>query len=147
MVDPSIGLSERPTIVVVGAATRDVSATDRRGWKLGGGVTYSALAAANLGVQVAALIGVDGEAATARELDSLRRAGVDVLLVPLEHGPIFDNQKTPTGRVQYALGASDQIPVSALPDVVARAQGGAARSRRRRAGRQLVIGIRAAIHS
>lgn len=116
MVVPSIELGTRPTVVVVGAATRDISATDQRGWKLGGGVTFSALAAANLGVRVQALIGVDSEAATAPELDLLHRAGIELLLVPLEHGPVFDNQKTATGRVQYALGASDQIPVSALPD-------------------------------
>ena len=46
MADSSIGAADRPTLVVVGAATRDIAADDPRGWKLGGGVTYSALAAA-----------------------------------------------------------------------------------------------------
>lgn len=116
MVDPSIELGDRPTVVIVGAATRDVSATDPRGWKLGGGVTFSAMAAARLGVRVQALIGVDDIAATAAELGSLRDAGVDLNLVPLANGPIFDNRRTPTGRQQFALGASDLMPPDALPE-------------------------------
>src|SRR6187401_1078831 len=98
MADSSIGAAEQPTLVIVGAATRDVAADDPRGWKLGGGVTYSAMAAAGVGVRVRALIGVDAVAATASELDTLRAAGIDVLLVPLESGPIFDNRRTPSGR-------------------------------------------------
>src|SRR4051812_4691090 len=100
MSDSSIGTSESPTLVIVGAATRDVAADDPRGWKLGGGVTYSAIAAAALGVRVRALVGVDAEAATASELDTLRGAGVDIVLVPLASGPIFDNRRTPSGRQQ-----------------------------------------------
>jgi sugar/nucleoside kinase (ribokinase family) len=115
MPDPSIGAAARPTLVVVGAATRDVAPEDPRGWKLGGGVTYSALAAAAVDVQVRALIGVDAEAATAVELDTLRAAGIEVLLVELASGPVFNNRRTPTGRQQFALAASDQLPVKALP--------------------------------
>ena len=37
-------------VVVVGAACRDVAGNDRRGWRLGGGVTYSALTIARLGL-------------------------------------------------------------------------------------------------
>src|SRR5262249_47321510 len=104
------------TLVVVGAATRDVAADDPRGWKLGGGVTYSAIAAARLPVRVKALIGVDDVAATAEELDTIRGAGVDVVLVPLGSGPVFDNRRTPTGRQQFALAASDPLSPAALPD-------------------------------
>ena len=115
MADSSIGPAAQLTLVVVGAATRDVAADDARGWKLGGGVTYSAMAAAQLGVTVRALIGVDDHAATAAELDTLRAAGVDILLVPLESGPVFDNRRTPTGRQQFALAASDLLSVASLP--------------------------------
>jgi len=93
---------EVPTAVVVGAACRDIAADDRRGWRLGGGVTYSALTIARLGLRTAALVGADSEAATATELDLLRQAGVDVRVVPLERGPIFENLETPEGRIQMA---------------------------------------------
>ncbi|HEU0243626.1 MAG TPA: hypothetical protein VFQ75_06935, partial [Candidatus Limnocylindrales bacterium] len=57
-----------PVVVVVGAASRDLTDEDPRGWRLGGGVSYSALALARLGVRTRALIGVDGPAATSVEL-------------------------------------------------------------------------------
>ena len=60
-----------PEVVVVGAASRDVVDDDPRGWRLGGGVSYSALAVARLGLPTRALIGVDREASSASELDDL----------------------------------------------------------------------------
>lgn len=108
-------MADRPTVVVVGAASRDRDAQDPRGWRLGGGVTYSSLAAVRLGVDVHALVGVDGEAASAPELGVLRAAGIDVMLVPITRGPVFDNRQTPTGRLQVSDGPSDRIPMSALP--------------------------------
>jgi len=36
-------------------------------------------------------------------------------LAPIDRGPIFDNQQTPAGRVQYSERPSDAIQVSALP--------------------------------
>lgn len=104
-----------PTVIVVGAAARDIAAGDRRGWRLGGGVSYSALTTARLGLATGALIGVDDPATQARELDLLREAGVDVRLVRLARGPIFDNIETPQGRVQVCFQPSDPIPVRALP--------------------------------
>ena len=44
-----------PDAVVVGSAARDVTAADRRGWRLGGGVTYGALTLARLGLRVGAV--------------------------------------------------------------------------------------------
>jgi sugar/nucleoside kinase (ribokinase family) len=104
-----------PEVVVVGAASRDVAADDPRGWRLGGGVTYSALTTARLGLRTAALVGVDGAAATATELELLRDAGADVRLVPLEHGPVFVNVERPEGRLQLAHDRSDPIPIEAVP--------------------------------
>jgi sugar/nucleoside kinase (ribokinase family) len=83
---------------------------------LGGGVSYSALAAARLGVRVRALIGVDRDAAEAAEIELLRAAGVEVMLHPLASGPVFDNRSTADGRRQLALAASDLMPAQALPD-------------------------------
>jgi sugar/nucleoside kinase (ribokinase family) len=105
-----------PEIVVVGAAARDVAADDPRGWRLGGGVTYGALTVAGLGLRTVALVGVDGPASTATELDLLRQRGVDVRLVPLERGPVFDNRETPAGRVQTCVQPSDPLPVAAVED-------------------------------
>lgn len=104
-----------PSVVVVGAAARDLVDDDPRGWRLGGGVSYSALTTALLGLPTAALIGADELAARAPELDLLRQAGVDVRLVPLDHGPMFVNIERPEGRHQLCEDRSDPVPVSAVP--------------------------------
>jgi sugar/nucleoside kinase (ribokinase family) len=112
-----------PTVVVVGAAARDIADDDPRGWRLGGGVSYSALTTARLGLPTAAIIGVDAEAARATELDLLRVAGVDVHLVPLEHGPVFVNIERPEGRLQLCRDRSDSLPVESVPDAWRGARG------------------------
>jgi len=104
-----------PTVVVVGSAARDLVDDDPRGWRLGGGVSYSALTTARLGLPTGAIVGVDQAASTARELDLLREAGVDVHLVPLDHGPVFVNIERPEGRHQLCESRSAPIPVSAIP--------------------------------
>jgi sugar/nucleoside kinase (ribokinase family) len=109
------GPAPLPAVVVVGAAARDLADDDRRGWRLGGGVSYSALMTARLGLPTGAIIGVDSEAAVALELDLLREAGVDVRLVPLDRGPVFVNIERPEGRHQLCESASDPIPVEAVP--------------------------------
>lgn len=106
----------RPAIVVVGSASRDLVDDDPRGWRLGGGVSYSALTTARLGIATGAIVGVDAEAATASELDLLRDAGVDVRLVPLAHGPVFVNIERPEGRLQLCGDRSDPVPVDTVPD-------------------------------
>ncbi|MEX2546272.1 MAG: PfkB family carbohydrate kinase, partial [Chloroflexota bacterium] len=53
--------------------------------------------------------------------DVLRAAGVEVELVRLARGPVFDNHQTPTGRVQVAHSVSDAMPVEALPPAWRRA--------------------------
>ena len=78
-------------------------------------MSYSALTTARLGIPTAALVGVDAEAASAHELQTLRDAGVDVVLVPLAHGPVFENVERPEGRLQRASDHSDPIPIDALP--------------------------------
>jgi sugar/nucleoside kinase (ribokinase family) len=99
-----------PDVVVVGSASRDLTDDDPRGWRLGGGVTYGALAAARLGLGTAALIGVDAAGARAPELDLLRDAGVDVTLELLAHAPVFVNRETPAGRVQTCVDPGQVIP-------------------------------------
>ena len=106
----------QPTVLVVGAASRDIASADARGWRLGGAVTYGSLTLARFGLRVRALIGVDAEAARAEELDMLRDAGAEVLLVRLARGPVFENIESPEGRLQRCLSVADPIPMSALPD-------------------------------
>lgn len=109
-------MAQQPIDVVhVGAACRDITADDARGWRLGGGVTYAALTTARLGLATAAVVGADDEASHAHELDALRKAGADVVIVPLRHGPIFRNVETPQGRSQTALSLSDPIQPLPLP--------------------------------
>ena len=106
----------RVEVVHVGSACRDVVPEDPRGWRLGGGVTYASLTTARLGLRTAAIVGVDATAATASELDMLRDAGVDLLLVPLDEGPIFHNRETPKGRVQTSVLTGVPLPVPAVPE-------------------------------
>lgn len=113
----------RPTVVVVGAAARDLDAADPRGWRLGGGVTYGGLTCARLGLPTAVLLGVDAEASGAAEIDLLREAGARIELVPLERGPIFINLETPTGRAQTGFQASDPVGPEHLPDAWREAPG------------------------
>jgi sugar/nucleoside kinase (ribokinase family) len=104
-----------PEVVVVGAACRDLVDDDPRGWRLGGGATYSALALARLGLRVGALLVADREAAASTELALVREAGVDVRVVPGSRGPVFINTELPTGRVQHTPQVSDAVDPAALP--------------------------------
>ena len=104
-----------PDVVVVGAASRDVDAGARRGWRSGGGVSYGALLLARLGLRVAALVGLDETAIEAGEPADLRAAGVEVVAVPLARGPVFENVETATGRTQTCHQLSDPLPAWALP--------------------------------
>ncbi len=106
----------RPEVVHVGAACRDIAPDDPRGWRLGGGVTYAALTTARLGLRTSAVVGVDALARTAAELDLLRDAGVDLMLVPLADGPVFHNVEGPTGRVQTCIQPGDPLPIPPLPE-------------------------------
>ena len=109
-------MTERPIeIVHIGSASRDLTSEDTRGWKLGGGSPYSALATARLGLRTAALVGVDAAAASAEELDLLRDAGVELVLQRLNTGPVFRNRELPGGRVQDCLVAGSPLPVPDLP--------------------------------
>ena len=90
-------MDEAPAVVVVGAACRDLVDDDERGWRLGGGASYSALALARLGLRVGALVVADELASTSRELNTIRDAGVDVRVIPGSRGPIFINVETPNG--------------------------------------------------
>jgi sugar/nucleoside kinase (ribokinase family) len=103
-------------VLHVGSACRDVAADDPRGWRLGGGVTYSALTTARLGLRTGAVVGVDAEGRAARELDLLRDAGVELMLVPLAEAPVFDNRETPSGRVQTCVRPGRPLPLMSLPE-------------------------------
>jgi sugar/nucleoside kinase (ribokinase family) len=108
--------AQPPEVIHVGSACRDIAPDDPRGWRLGGGVTYSALTTARLGLRTAAVVGVDDEARHASELDLLREAGTDLLLVPLSSGPIYHNVETPAGRVQTIAQKGVPLPVPPLPE-------------------------------
>jgi len=108
-------LGRTPTVVVVGAASRDLVDDDDRGWRLGGGASYSALTLARLGLHVGVLLVADELAAAAREIELLREAGAAVMIAPGARGPIFINTETPTGRVQRSPGVSDPIDPALVP--------------------------------
>lgn len=105
-----------PDVIVVGAATRDLTEEDPRGWFLGGGVTFSALALARLGLRIGLIIGLDPTARGAREVELIREAGAEIIEVPLDKGPIFINDESGPERVQTVMSTSDRIPTSVVPD-------------------------------
>jgi sugar/nucleoside kinase (ribokinase family) len=105
----------RPDLIVVGAASRDVTTDDPRGWRLGGAVSYCSLAAARLGIHVGCVIGVDGPASEAKELGWLEAAGVLVHRVRLQQGPVFENIERDGHRLQRWLSRSDVVPAAAVP--------------------------------
>src|SRR4051794_21488329 len=108
--------ARRPvSVLVVGAASRDLTPDDPRGWRLGGAVTYGALTLARLGLAVRAVIGADDQGAAASELDLLRDAGVAIPLVPLARGPVFLNEERAAGREQLAVEVADPMEVGAVP--------------------------------
>ena len=109
-------MDDAPAVVVVGAACRDLVDDDERGWRLGGGASYSALALARLGLRVGALVVADELAAGSTELDMVRAAGVDVRVIPGSRGPVFINIETPTGRIQHTPQVSDAVDPRALPE-------------------------------
>lgn len=101
--------------MVVGAASRDLTSDDPRGWRLGGAVSYAGLTLARLGVSTRALVGADALASNATELDLLRRAGAEVVLVELASGPVFENVEMASGRRQHCVSAADLLPLASLP--------------------------------
>jgi sugar/nucleoside kinase (ribokinase family) len=109
-------MDRTPEVVVVGSACRDLVEDDARGWRLGGGASYSALTLARLGLRVGAIVVADELAASSTELDMVRDAGVEVVVVPGSRGPIFINIETPTGRIQQTPQVSDPVDPRALPD-------------------------------
>jgi sugar/nucleoside kinase (ribokinase family) len=114
----------RPRFCVVGAASRDLVPDDPRGWRLGGGVVYGSLALARLGLAVVAYVGLDAEAGTAAELETLARSGVEVRPVPLRRGPIFENRDGRRGRRQRCRAWPEPIPPQIVdPAVAAAAEG------------------------
>jgi sugar/nucleoside kinase (ribokinase family) len=110
MTDPAI------EVLHIGSASRDLSDDDARGWRLGGGVAYAALTSARLGLRTAAVVGVDAEAATAMELDWLRAAGVELIVVTLAESPVFRNVETPDGRIQTCLAPGRRLGPVELPE-------------------------------
>jgi sugar/nucleoside kinase (ribokinase family) len=102
-------------VLVAGAASRDLTAADPRGWRMGGAVMYGSLTLARLGLDVRALVGADPDASVGGELDLLRDAGVDVEVLPLASGPIFENIERPGGRRQRCLAVSERISVGGVP--------------------------------
>ena len=108
-------MSATPDVVVVGSACRDLVDDDPRGWRLGGGASYSALALARLGLRVGAIVVADDLAADSSEIEMIRDAGVNVHVQPGSKGPIFINTETPTGRIQQTPQVSDPVDPAALP--------------------------------
>ncbi len=108
-------ISGEPEVVIAGSASRDIAPDDPRGWRLGGGVTYAALTCARLGVRTAAVIGLDPQAYESHELELLAAAGVTLLRVRLQLGPVFRNVDSPDGRIQTCLEPGLPLPHVAVP--------------------------------
>jgi len=113
--DPGDAERDIPEVVVVGSASRDLTADDPRGWRLGGGVNYGALTLARLGLRTAAIVGVDDAGAQAAELELLRAAGVQVRLQPLSTAPVFELTEGPGHRIQTCHEPGVPLDPAAAP--------------------------------
>ena len=131
-------MDEAPQIVVVGAACRDLVDDDARGWRLGGGASYSALALARLGLRVRALVGGRRPGGLVdRAATSFARPAWTSGSCTGARGPIFINVETPDGRLQRAHEVSDPVPSAALPDGLGRPSGVDVRAGRGRGARRV----------
>lgn len=101
---------------MVGAASRDLTPDDPRGWRLGGAVSYGSLTLGRLGLRTRALVGADADAAEAEELDTLRAAGVEVAVARLASGPVFRNLESDGRRTQQCLSVSSEVAPRRLPE-------------------------------
>jgi sugar/nucleoside kinase (ribokinase family) len=104
-----------PFVLVAGVASRDLTPTDPRGWRLGGAVTYASLTLARLGLRVGAVVGVDEAAAGANELALAEAAGAVVVRVPLASGPVFELTESPSGRILRCVSSSSELSVRSVP--------------------------------
>jgi hypothetical protein len=107
--------ADPPFVLVAGAASRDITTADPRGWRLGGAVTYGSLTLARLGLRVGVIVGVDAEASRAPELDAIEVAGAIVIRVPLASGPVFEITERPAGRRLVCRSTSDPISGFSIP--------------------------------
>lgn len=107
--------ADPPFVLVAGAASRDITDADPRGWRLGGAVTYASLALARLGLRVGTIVGVDAEAATARELEAIEAAGAILVRIPLASGPVFEIRETTAGRSLICRATSGPISGFSIP--------------------------------
>ena len=110
-----------PRVVVVGSASRDLDPADPRGWRLGGERLYGALVLARLGLRSARSWASTRAAAAAHELDLLREAGAELVLVaPASAAP---SSTSPTRRAAGPSAARTRAARSrsrALPAGLAR---------------------------
>ena len=111
-------------VVHVGSACRDIAPEDPRGWRIGGGVMYAALTTARLGLRTAAVVGVDGEAAGATELEMLaRRRGRHPAGRSPRRARSTTTSRRATGRVQTCVQPGVPLPIPALPPAWSAAPG------------------------
>lgn len=96
-----------PDYLVIGHATQDV--VHEGGYRLGGTVTFSALMARRLGMQV----GILTSAHSASDLQAL--AEMDIIWLPAEHNTVFENVYTPSGRKQYLRSVATALTPADLP--------------------------------
>ncbi|HJP89194.1 MAG TPA: PfkB family carbohydrate kinase [Candidatus Limnocylindrales bacterium] len=112
---PDVQEPDAPFVLVAGAASRDLTVDDPRGWRLGGAVTYGSLTLARLGLRVGAVVGVDAEAAGARELEALEAAGAIVIRAPLAPGPVFEITESASARTLRCVSSSEPLSVFEIP--------------------------------
>ena len=127
-----------PQVVVVGAACRDLVDDDPRGWRLGGGASYSALALARLGLRGR---GARRRRRPAADADGARPAARGrrrpAARPPGARARCSSTSRRPGGASRSRRRSRTRSPVAALPDAWRLGAGMDVRAGRRRDRRRL----------
>ena len=107
----------------MGAASRDVADDDPRGWRLGGGVSYSALAAARLGLPTRRVIGVDAKPRPRPSSTCSARPASTSTSCRSSAVPSSSTSSGPRAGCSSCHSPSDPIPTSAVPEAWRGARG------------------------
>lgn len=104
--------TDTPSLLAIGHATRDL--LPEGGWRLGGSVTFAALAASRLGLRPAVL--TSGTSELIRALGEVLPPDVSVAAVPAAADTTFENIYVDGARRQHLRARAEPLTRAAIPE-------------------------------